>query len=67
MDIDKLKIGAEIGNPEAQFALGMAYYNGDGMPQSYGEAFKWLSLAAEQGHAEAQHNLAVMYEKGQGC
>lgn len=42
------------GNPNAQFALGVMYENGQGVAQDYAEAFKWYRLAAEQGTAEEQ-------------
>jgi uncharacterized protein len=50
----------------AQNNLGLMYYNGQGVPQDYGEAAKWYHLAAEQGHATAQSNLASMYYSGEG-
>ena len=42
------------------------YYNGEGVPQDYGEAVKWFRLAAEQGNAQAQFNLGLMYSIGDG-
>ena len=42
---------AEQGHADAQFQLGNAYYLGQGVPQNYEEAAKWLRLAAEQGTA----------------
>jgi TPR repeat protein len=42
------------------------YLNGQGVPQDYAEALKWLRLAANQGFAEAQDGLGRMYEHGQG-
>ena len=57
---------AEKGNAEAQFELGTAYYNGDGMEQNYEKAFEWYTKAAEQGMAEAQFKLGICYDNGQG-
>ena len=57
---------AEQGCAEAQFHLGVCYYNGQGVVQSYEEAVKWYTLAAEQGYAKAQYNLGYCYYKGQG-
>lgn len=37
----------------------MMYQNGEGVNQSYTEAFKWFTKAANQGHAQAQFNLGV--------
>ena len=58
---------AEQGNAEAQYELGVMYYNGRGAEQDYEEAFKWYLKAAEQGHARAQLNLALMNCMGQGA
>ena len=33
---------AEQGDAEAQFQLGLAYYNGDGINKSYSKAYKTL-------------------------
>ena len=50
----------------AQYALGVSYDNGYGVPEDLKEAAKWYRLAADQGHAEAQYNLGQMYAKGNG-
>lgn len=39
---------------------------GEGVPQDYKEAVKWLRLAAEQGNAIAQRTLGASYLTGQG-
>ena len=57
---------AEKGDASAQYALGVMYANGQGVPQDYTEAVKWYRRAAEQGDAMAQYNLGVMYDNGQG-
>jgi hypothetical protein len=57
---------AEQGDADAQFNLGLMYYNGLGVPQDYKTAVKWYTLAAEQGIVDAQYNLGWMYYKGQG-
>ena len=57
---------AEQGVAEAQFNLGLMYYDGEGVPQDYAEAVKWYRKAAEQGVAEAQSNLGLMYDNGRG-
>lgn len=54
------------GDAEAQFNLGVMYFDGKGVPQDYAEAAKWYRLAATQGNADAQFNLGTMYAKGQG-
>ncbi len=57
---------AEQGDPEAQFNLGVMYYEGEGMPQSDVKAARWYRKAAEQGHAIAQFRLGYMYFYGRG-
>ena len=57
---------AALGNPAAQFNLGLMYDNGQGVAQDYAEAVKWYSLAAVQGDAQAQYNLGYMYDNGLG-
>ena len=57
---------ADKGHAKAQYNLGVAYANGEGVLQDYKTAVKWYILSAEQGNAEAQYNLGVMYALGQG-
>ena len=49
-----------------QYALGLMYDLGTGVPLDFKEAIKWYLLSAEQGHAGAQNNLATMYAEGEG-
>ena len=65
-DFAATKKAAESGDADAQFRLGVAYYNGQGVLQNYAEAMKWFRLAAESGDAEAQNSVGSMYLKGQG-
>ena len=57
---------ADMGEPNAQYNLGICYYNGQGVKQNFEEAVKWLKKAAEQGIVFAQYNLGVCYYSGQG-
>ena len=57
---------ADQGHAKAQYNLGVAYANGEGVLQDYKTAVKWYTLSAEQGYADAQVNLGVMYALGQG-
>ena len=50
-EIDALRARAEQGDAPAQFALGVMYAEGRGVPQDDAEAVRWYGLAAEQGHA----------------
>ena len=57
---------SEQNDAKQQFALGVKYEDGDGVPQSYIEAAKWYRLAANQGDADAQCSLGERYYNGQG-
>ena len=65
-DIKTLIQKANQGNAEAQNNLGVAYYNGEGVEQSYSKAVYWCQNSAEQGNADAQYNLGVAYYNGEG-
>ena len=57
---------ADAGDSRAQFAVGILYYAGEGVPQNYFDAAWWFNQAAEQGHAAAQFNLGNAYKNGWG-
>ena len=59
-------VAAEQGHAEAQFNLGVLYFNGQGVKQDFVNAKKWFEKAAKQGHAEAQCCLAGLYIQGLG-
>lgn len=63
-NVAECKVLAEQGDADAQFNLGLMYYNGQGVLQDYEEAVKWCILAAEQGYAKAQLSLGKMYYYG---
>ena len=48
---------AEEGDVEAQFQLGLAYYNGDGINKNYRKAYYWFQKAIEQGNGDAQNYI----------
>lgn len=52
--IAELKSAAEKGDPQAQMALGDAYYNGRGVQRSYTEAQMWYDKAAANYRAKAK-------------
>jgi uncharacterized protein len=69
LDPDLLQIlinGANKGDANAQFNLGLMYEYGQGVPQDYEEAVKWYKKAAEQNFAGAQYNLGLLCEDGKG-
>jgi len=53
------RLGAELGDSESQFNLGLAYYLGEGVEEDKPEAAKWFRLAAEQGDVTAQLFLGI--------
>lgn len=61
-----LRAAAQLGNPAAQYTLGLRYARGDGGSQDYRQAAEWLEKAAEQDLAVAQYRIGTFYEKGRG-
>ena len=59
-EVETLREKAERGDADAQFALGMRYFEGDGVPQNDTEATKWIRRAAAQGHPAASNLLNAM-------
>ena len=57
---------AEQGHGDAQFNIGVCYYEGNGIKQSYSKAIYWYKKAAEQGNSSAQYNIGVCYYNGDG-
>lgn len=65
-DIATLRAQAESGNPEAQYYLGLCYYNGRGVDHNDFIAVQWLRKAAEQDISDAQAFLGGCYILGNG-
>ena len=69
IDLRRL-IGSDSANQQKagapQYALGMMYYKGEGVPQDYTVAGQWFRKAAKQGSRDAQCRLGLMYYSGQG-
>lgn len=63
---DDLRQLAELGDKDAQWALGVRYHNGDGVSQNDAQAAEWFLRAAEQGHVVAQATLGAYYWAGRG-
>ena len=61
-----LEKAAEQGSPEAQYYLGVMYYQGVGVEQDPQQARKWLEKAAVQEYPEAQYCLGLIYASGEG-
>jgi TPR repeat protein len=49
-----IRKAAEQGDAASQHKLGVAYVNGQGVPQDKAQGLSWLRKALAQGHAETQ-------------
>lgn len=58
IDLDELISRVEKGEPDAQFKLGLMYYNGQHVKQDNEQAVYWFNKAAEKGHQEAKDMLS---------
>jgi localization factor PodJL len=61
-----LRQAAANGDAKAQYVIALRFAEGQGVPQNWTEAARWLGFAAASGLAPAQYRLAVLYERGQG-
>jgi TPR repeat protein len=59
-DVKKLIQLANQGDVEAQYKLGVSYYNGEGVTQDYVEAMKWFRLAAGAQSTDVKKSTEVM-------
>lgn len=67
MPFDEVIAKAESDNINAQYALGMIYYNGlSNTETDHKEAVRWLKKASQADHSKAQAQLGMMYYKGIG-
>lgn len=60
------RAAAEHGDADAQYALGIMYDSGQGVPKNHATADEWYGRAAGQGDAHAQSSLGLAYLKGRG-
>lgn len=60
MNIEKIKVAAERGEPNAAFDLGWCCYIGNGVPRDADEARHWYRIAASGGIREASEILRVL-------
>lgn len=56
-------IMANEGQMDSQYCAGMMYLDGEGTPESYIDAYAWLSLAKTQGHEFADNELEALKPK----
>ncbi|ARU31185.1 hypothetical protein CAP31_05480 [Sulfuriferula sp. AH1] len=64
--LKQLMESAQAGDVNAQYNLGVLYFEGKDAPQDYMEAAKWYGAAADQGDKQAQFNLGLMFYRGIG-
>lgn len=65
--LEELKMKADLGDAQSQWALGVCYREGiEGAMQDDKLAVHWFMKSAEQGHAKAQYCLGMCYEDGKG-
>ena len=57
---------AKDGYADAQYALGVAYFKGEGVTRDLGESLHWFELAANAGNPQAMFNLGAAYWEGNG-
>ena len=64
--VESFKGAVKHQNAQAQYNLGMIYYNGEIVLRDYDQGIYWIFMAAKQNHADAQFTVSRMFEKGQG-
>ncbi|WP_409408491.1 tetratricopeptide repeat protein [Acidithiobacillus ferriphilus] len=50
----------------AEFLVGRAYYEGQGVPQNPAKASYWFKKSAKQGNTDAEFSLGIFYWNGYG-
>ena len=65
-EIAKFRAAAKQGDAVAQYKLGKAYSDGEGVDKDPRKAVDWFREAAEQGQVDAQAELGHAYMKGDG-
>ena len=61
-----MEIAAEKHFFQAEYYLGMLYYNAQGTVKDFDEAFYWVKRAADKGYSRAELQVAIMYHFGEG-
>lgn len=61
------EMAAEQGNAEAQYRLGVCYYNGEGAETDYKKAMKWFCKATEKGHVKPFRHNGYYFNDFQTC
>ena len=64
--LDELKILAENGQKDLQYAVGYYYENGINTEVDFKQAAEWYEKAASKNHVEALMHLGIFYAQGKG-
>ena len=64
--LEELKILAENGQKDLQYAVGFYYENGIHTLTDYAQAAQWYEKAAEKDHVDALLHLGFLYAQGKG-
>ena len=64
--IEFIRKAAQMGNGEAQYGIGRAYLEGEGVDQNSDKAFRWIEKSAKNEFLDAQFNIAHMLYNGIG-
>jgi hypothetical protein len=64
--VDTLRVHAKNGKANAQYELGVLYFEGIVLTQNFDEAFKLFKAASDKKHIDAQVMLALCYKNGSG-
>ena len=56
-----LKVVAERGQPDAQYAIGYMYYYGNGVVENRDKALYWITKAASAGQPDARKALKILH------
>ena len=65
-DLKSARAGADEGDAEVQFALGLKFGSSQTPAPDFAQAAHWFRKAADQDHGLAQFNLGIMLANGQG-
>ncbi len=57
------RLAAEQGLARAQFALGVSYLDGDGVPEDLVYAYMWYNLSAAPGNETARGNKDIIEQR----
>lgn len=64
--VEDITTAAQSGQADAQYALGLRYFEGDGVAEDYAQSADWFARASIQGHSAAQNHLGRYYFAGLG-